>query len=65
MGTVAVDSSPRVRSEVSALFVEYCSYQAQGEPKFVLQPADGQWFESLYQEAKALWDNATVHNLAP
>lgn len=65
MGTVAVDGSPRVRSEAPALFVEYYSYQAQGEPKFVLQPADSQWFENLYQEAKALWDNATVHNLAP
>jgi hypothetical protein len=43
----------------------YYTYQAQGEPKFILQPADSQWFENLYQEAEALWDNATVHNLAP
>jgi hypothetical protein len=63
MGTIAVDGSPDIRSEASALFVEYYTYQAPGEPKFVLQPVDSQWFENLYQEAEALWDNATVHNL--
>jgi hypothetical protein len=65
MGTIAVDGSPDIRSEASALFVEYYTYQAPGEPKFVLQPADSQWFENLYQEAEALWNNATVHNLIP
>ena len=65
MGVIAVDGSPDIRSEASALFVEYYTYQAPGEPKFVLQPADSQWFENLYQEAEALWNNATVHNLIP
>jgi Domain of unknown function (DUF5919) len=65
MGTIAVDGGPDLRSDASALFVEYYTYQAAGEPKFVLQPADSQWFDNLYQEAEALWDNATVHNLTP
>jgi hypothetical protein len=63
MGTIAVDGGPDVRSEASALFVEYYTYQALGEPKFILQPVDSQWFENLYQEAEALWDNATAHDL--
>jgi hypothetical protein len=63
MGTIAVDGSPDIRSEASALFVEYYTYQAPGEPKFVLQPTDSRWFENLYQEAEALWDNATEYNL--
>jgi hypothetical protein len=63
MGTISVDGSPDIRSEASALFVEYYTYQAPGEPKFVLQPADSPWFENLYQEAEALWDNATEYTL--
>jgi hypothetical protein len=63
MGMISVDGSPDIRSETSALFVEYYTYQASGEPKFVLQPADSRWFENLYQEAEALWDNATEYNL--
>jgi hypothetical protein len=45
MGTIAVDGSSDIRSEASALFVEYYTYQAPGEPKFVLQPDDSQWLE--------------------
>jgi hypothetical protein len=63
MGTISVDGSPDVRSKASALFVEYYTYQASGEPKFILQPSDSQWFENLHQEAEALWDNATEYNL--
>ena len=63
MGTIAVDGGLDIRSEASALFVEYYTYQALGEPKFVLQTIDSQWFENLYQEAQALWDNAAIHDL--
>lgn len=64
MGVIAVDASSESRSDATALFVEYYTYQARGEPKFVLQPADGRWFENLYQEAEALWVGATEHDLA-
>ena len=63
MGVIAVDASPGARCDATALFAEYYTYQALGEPKFVLQPNDGQWFENLYQEAEALWTGAVDHNL--
>jgi hypothetical protein len=63
MGVISADACPGSRSEVSALFVEYYTYQAPGEPKFVLQPSDGRWFENLYQEAEALWVGGKEHNL--
>ena len=44
MGIIAVDSTLMLRSGTSAIFAEYYTYQAAGEPKFVLQPVDGQWF---------------------
>ena len=65
MGAIAVDGGPDGRSEASAQFVDYYTYRALGGPKFVLQPADSQWFENLYNEAEALWENATVHSLVP
>jgi hypothetical protein len=58
MGVIAVDASTDNRSEASALFAEYYTYQAPGEPKFLLQTSDNQWFENLYQEAEALWAGA-------
>jgi Domain of unknown function (DUF5919) len=64
IGVICVDGSPDTRSEASALFAEYYTYQAPGEPKFVLQPGDSRWFDNLYQEAEALWTIATEHNLA-
>ena len=63
MGIVAVDGGPAIRSDVSALFIEYYTYQARGEPKFVLQPRDGEWFENLLGEAEALWASSTDHAL--
>jgi hypothetical protein len=62
MGLVAVDSSTDTRSDASALFIEYYTYQARGEPKFILQPSD-HWFEHFLQEAEALWKSATDHEL--
>ena len=55
IGIISVDGTPGNRTEDSALFAEYYTYQAPGEPKFILQPTDGRWFENLYQEAEALW----------
>lgn len=57
-GIIAVDSTPALRSEGSAAFVEYYTYRAAGEPKFVLTTRDGRWYENLLGEAEALWHNA-------
>jgi len=65
VGVIAVDGTPDTRSDATALFVEYYTHQARGEPKFVLQPADGRWFENLYQEAESLWTGARDHDLLP
>ena len=58
MGLIAVDSTPSLRSASSAIFAEYYTYQARGEPKFVLQASDGEWFENFLGEAEALWRSA-------
>ena len=58
MGIIAVDSKTDMRSESSAIFAEYYTYQAAGEPKFVLTPADAQWYENILGEAEALWSIA-------
>jgi hypothetical protein len=54
MGIVAVDAG----SDASALFIEYYTYQARGEPKFVLTPRDGEWFAHFREEAEALYASA-------
>lgn len=61
MGIIAVDSTPMLRSGASAIFAEYYTYQAAGEPKFVLQPVDGQWFDNVLGEAEALWTAADAY----
>lgn len=63
MGTIAIDASPGRRTNSTALFAEYYTYQAWGKPKFVLQPANGHWFDDLYLEAEALWAGAADHSL--
>jgi hypothetical protein len=55
MGIIAVDSTPRLRSGTPAIFAEYYTYRAAEKPKFILQPADGQWFDNILSEAEALW----------
>ncbi|MFB6720357.1 hypothetical protein ACFCV3_09370 [Kribbella sp. NPDC056345] len=57
LGVVAVDAALDRRTEYSALFVEYYTYQAEGEPKFVLQPGDP-WFAQFLAEAEILWRTA-------
>lgn len=63
-GIVAVDGGSTIRSDASALFVEYYTYQARGEPKFVLQPRDGEWFENFLGETEALWANSADYILS-
>lgn len=58
MGIIAIDSSPDFRSVTSAIFSEYYTYQAAGEPKFIMTPADARWYENLLGEAEAFWGNA-------
>ena len=57
LGVVAVDPTAGRHTEYSALFVEYYTFQAAGEPKFVLQPADT-WFPQFLAEAELLWSDA-------
>ncbi|KFU77983.1 hypothetical protein SAMN04489729_0034 [Amycolatopsis lurida] len=47
----------------TALFAEYYTYQAAGEPKFVLQPADGAAYRTFLGEAEALWTSAAPYDL--
>ncbi|MFK4084326.1 hypothetical protein ACI2LF_09480 [Kribbella sp. NPDC020789] len=54
LGVIGVDTAPDRRTEYSALFVEYYTFQAEGEPKFVLQPGDA-WFPQFLDEAEILW----------
>ncbi len=61
MGIVATDSTSGLRSSDSAIFAEYYTYQAVGEPKFILTPADAKWYENVLGEAESLWANATEH----
>jgi hypothetical protein len=58
MGIIAVDSTPDLRSASSAIFAEYYTYQAPGEPKFVLTPSSDRWYENILGEAGAFWTSA-------
>ena len=62
-GLIAVNTTPAARSDTSALFIEHYSYRARDEPKFVLQPSDGRWFDHFLMEAEALWANAAEYAL--
>jgi hypothetical protein len=61
-GVIAVDSTQAPPFDTSAAFVEYYTYRAPGEPKFVLTAADGHWYSNLLSEAEALWDNAADYS---
>ena len=58
MGIIAIDSATDLRSTSSAIFAEYYTYRAAGEPKFVLTPADGRWYENILGEAEAFWSGS-------
>jgi hypothetical protein len=57
LGVVAVDAAAGRHTDYSALFIEYYTFQAAGEPKFVLQPVDT-WFPQFLAEAELLWSGA-------
>jgi hypothetical protein len=63
MGLTGVDTTPGSDSGPPTLFIEYYSYQARGEPKFILQPSDGQSFEHFLGEAEALWTGGSEYKL--
>ncbi|MDX8147176.1 DUF5919 domain-containing protein [Lentzea sp. BCCO 10_0061] len=45
----------------AAVYAEYYTYRAAGEPKFVLHPGDSFSFYSFLDEAEALWAEAEPH----
>ncbi|MFJ5989534.1 hypothetical protein [Lentzea sp. NPDC092896] len=59
IGVFAVDSA----GPSAAVYAEYYTYQAAGEPKFVLHPGDGFSFQSFLGEAEALWAEAKPYDL--
>jgi hypothetical protein len=58
-GVIAVDGG----GAKGVLYAEYYTYQAPGEPKFVLHPGDGLGFRCLLGESEALWAGAKPHPL--
>jgi hypothetical protein len=56
-GIIAVDAPAEHRNQSSSVFVEYYTFQAAGEPKFVLQPSD-RWFGQFLAEGEMLWNGA-------
>ncbi|WP_067641222.1 hypothetical protein [Actinomadura latina] len=57
LGILATDWPDLDTGTPPALFLEYYTYQAPGEPKFTLQPEDP-WFPHFLDEATILWDAA-------
>lgn len=47
----------------AAVFVEYYTYQARGEPKFLMRPEDGYGYDTFLKEGEVLWDGATPYKL--
>ena len=45
------------------VLAEYYTYQAPGEPKFVLQPGNGFGYDVFVNEAEALWENGSDYDL--
>jgi hypothetical protein len=62
LGLLATDWPVPDTAVRPALFLEYYTYQAAGEPKFTLQPEDP-WFQHFMDEATILWDAATPYAL--
>jgi hypothetical protein len=62
-GIIATDPSADDERQRS-LFVEYFTFRARGEPKFVLTSADGWTFDNLLGEAEALWAGAAELDLS-
>lgn len=65
MGAGIVAAGPSADdSRKGAIFVEYFTFQARGEPKFVLTPAEGWVFKNFLGEAEALWADASELDVA-
>jgi hypothetical protein len=47
----------------AAVFVEYYTYQARGEPKFVMRPEDGYGYDTFLNEGELLWEGAKPYKL--
>jgi hypothetical protein len=60
VGIIATDSQPADHDLLPTVFAEYYSYQAAGEPKFVLRPADEPWRKQFVEE---LWANSKPYQL--
>jgi hypothetical protein len=63
VGIIATNTQGEHAGTLSAIFAEYYTYQAPGEPKFVLQPGTIPGYRNFLGEAKALWNNATPRDL--
>ena len=59
LGVIAARVDAGSDEPARALLCEYYTFQAAGEPKFVLTPADGAAFTTLSAEAGLLWDGAS------
>jgi len=58
-GLIAVNPG----SVSAALFVEYYTYQARGEPKFAMRPEDGYGYDTFLKEGEVLWEGAKPYKL--
>lgn len=61
-GIVAVDTPAQYRADSSGIFVEYFTFQAASEPKFVLLPGEA-GFDQFLGEAEKVWAGADVYSL--
>lgn len=64
VGIIATDSQSDHLNSRTAVFAEYYTYQASGEPKFVLQPGSSPGYQTFIDEAEALWNNGVPHPTA-
>ena len=58
LGVIAARVDAEGAEPARALLCEYYTFQAPGESKFVLTPADGDAFATLSAEAELLWSGA-------
>ena len=58
LGVIAARVDDGGAEPINALLCEYYTFQAAGEPKFPLTPADGPVFTTLASEAELLWGTA-------
>jgi hypothetical protein len=65
VGLVAIDATGDPPAAAPALFLEYFTYQAAGEPKFVLEPRDGRAYRQFLKEAEILWTSGRRYPLDP